>query len=134
MDRYNFTLSGKRILIVDDDPRAREVMQTMLNRYEARVLIALDGTDGLEQVQKHKPDVIVSDITMPRMDGYQFLREVRGLLPHNGGQTPAIALTALSRREDRTKAFDAGFQYHIVKPFDMDVLIDALRHLTGKMQ
>lgn len=90
MDHCHFTLAGKRILIVDDDSGTREVTRTMLNLYEAEVLVALDGADGLDQVQKHKPDVIVSDITMPNMDGYQFLREVRGL-PHIAAERPRLS-------------------------------------------
>ena len=79
MEHRNSTLSGIMILVVDDDPITRGVTQELLNLYEARVLTAADGADGLDQVQKHKPDVIVSDISMPLMDGYQFIREVRGL-------------------------------------------------------
>lgn len=134
MGRCNFALSGIEILVVDDEPTARKVMQEMLSFYEALVLTAIDGTDALDQVQKHKPDVIVSDIVMPRMDGYHFIRKVRSFDPQNGGDTPAVALTALNRREDRTRAVKAGYQYHLAKPFDMDVLIDVLRRLTGKMQ
>jgi CheY-like chemotaxis protein len=119
MGRCNFSLSGIKILVVDDEPLAREAMQELLSFYEVRVLTALDGTDGLDQVQKHKPDIIVSDIIMPRMDGYHFIREVRGLGPHDGGETPAVALTALNRLKDRTRAVAAGFQYHLVKPFDI---------------
>jgi len=71
---------------------------------------------------------------MPLMDGYHFIREVRGLGPHDGGEIPAVALTALNRLKDRTKALAAGFQYHLVKPFDIDVLVYVLVLLTGKMQ
>lgn len=79
MEHRNSALSGIMILVVDDDPITRGVTQELLNLYEARVPTAGDGADGLDQVQKHKPDVIVSDISMPLMDGYQFIREVRGL-------------------------------------------------------
>jgi CheY-like chemotaxis protein len=134
MEQSTSTLSGIRILVVDDDPDARWVMREMLSFYEARVLTAKDGLDGLEQVQKHRPDIIVSDIRMPRMDGYQFIREVRGLGPKNGGETPAVALTALNRLEDRIRAVDAGYQYYLVKPFDMGALISVLVRLSRKMQ
>ena len=134
MDRCNFSLSGIKVLVVDDEPFAREGMQELLSFYEARVLIAFDGTDGLDQVHKHKPDVIVSDIIRPLMDGYHFIREVRGLGPHNGGRTPAVALTGLNRPKDRTRAIEAGYQYHLVKPFDIDVLVYVLVRLSEKMQ
>jgi CheY-like chemotaxis protein len=112
----------------------KAMMQEVLSFYEAFVLTAIDGTDALDQVQKHKPDIIVSDIIMPRMDGYHFIREVRSLEPQNGGEIPAVALTALNRFRDRTRAVKAGYQYYLVKPFDMDVLIDVLGRLAGKMQ
>jgi CheY-like chemotaxis protein len=68
------------------------------------------------------------------MDGYQFIREVRTLPPHHGGRTPAVALTSLNRLEDRARAIDAGFQCHLVKPFEIDLLIDILGSFAGKMQ
>jgi len=74
-------------------------------------------------VQTDRPDVIVSDIGMPGEDGYALIRRIRALAPESGGQTPALALTAYARTEERAKAVTAGFQYHISKPIEPAELI-----------
>jgi CheY-like chemotaxis protein len=125
------TLSGVKVLIIDDEPDGLELTRLILSHYQAEVFAASTAAEGLEQVQRHRPDVIVSDISMPRMDGYQFIREVRKLPTLNGGQTPAVALTALNRAQDGKKAIDAGFQFHLPKPIDMSVLINTLARITG---
>jgi CheY-like chemotaxis protein len=126
MENKDCALSGMKILIVDDEPEALTVTQLMLVHYQAEVRTASTAAEGLEQVKRERPDVIVSDIGMPQMDGYQFIREVRKLPAVHGGQTPAVALTAFAREQDRAKALDAGFQRHVAKPVDLDVLVNTL--------
>jgi CheY-like chemotaxis protein len=132
MDSKGPTLFGVKILIVDDEPDALEVTKLMLTLNHACVIAVGNAADGLEQVQIHRPDVIVSDIGMPKVDGYQFIREVRNLPVNTGGQTPAVALTAFNRAEDKIRAINAGFQKHLSKPFELRVLIDLIASMTGK--
>lgn len=116
-------LSGIKILVVEDDPDVLEVTTLILTLHLAEVLAASTAHEGLEQVKSHRPDVIVSDIAMPHMDGCQFISAVRNLPAHEGGQTPAIALTAFNRPEDRIRTIQAGFQNHLAKPVDINELI-----------
>lgn len=119
-------LSGTKILIVDDAPDDLAVTKLTLIHCHAEVVAAGSALEGLEQLLVHRPDVIVSDIGMPQMDGYQFMREVRNLPAQKGGQTPAIALTGFNLGDDRIKALNAGFQKHLSKPFQLQELIDAV--------
>jgi CheY-like chemotaxis protein len=80
-----------------------------------------------------QPDLIVSDIGMPVLDGYHFIREVRKLPPESGGKTAAIALTAFARSEDRTRAIVAGYQAHIAKPLEPQELLVTVASLSGRM-
>ena len=132
MNGNDSALSGLKVLILDDEPDALEFTKLILTLYHADVVAAGTAAEGLEQVQIHRPDVIVSDISMPETDGYQFIRNVRNLPAHNGGRTPAVALTALNRAEDRTKAISAGFQRHLSKPVELKSLIDTIASLAGQ--
>lgn len=85
MKSNDLALAGIKVLIVDDAPDILVMTKLILTNYVAQVITATTATEGLEQIRAHKPDVIVSDIGMPRMDGYQFIREVRNLSAHNGG-------------------------------------------------
>lgn len=116
-------LQHVRILVVDDDEDCRELLVECLGAYGAIVESASDATRGLSKLQERPPDVLISDIGMPNVDGYEFVRMVRALTPSEGGSTPAIALTAYCRPEDRQRALDAGFQVHVAKPFDASSLI-----------
>ena len=79
-----------------------------------------------------RPDVLVSDIGMPRMDGYALVRRIRALPPAQGGQTPAVALTAYARPEDAQRAFAAGFQMHVAKPIEPAHLASVVANLGGR--
>jgi len=132
MNRNDSAISGLKVLVLDDEPDAREFTKLILTLYHADVVVAGTAAEGLEQIQIHRPDVVVSDISMPQMDGYQFIRNVRSLPARNGGHTPAVALTALNRAEDRTKAINAGFQRHLSKPVELKALIDTIAGLAGQ--
>ncbi len=127
-------LSGMRILVIDDERDARELIQEVLTQYEADVITAASATEGLEILKNQRPDVMISDIGMPEMDGYEFIREVRGLPAAYGGKTPAIALSAFAHSEDRTRAMIAGYQIHLSKPVESHELVASIGNLTGWMR
>jgi signal transduction histidine kinase/ActR/RegA family two-component response regulator len=112
----NPSLAGLNILIVDDELDARELIKRILTRYGASVATAGSAMEGLQLLKAEKPDVLISDIGMPDEDGYQFIRAVRNLPSENGGNIPAIALTAFARSEDHIIATNAGYQGHLTKP------------------
>lgn len=121
-----------KILIVDDEPDMLEVTRMALVHSSAHVIAAATASEGLAQLQTHRPDVIVSDIGMLHIDGYEFIRLVRNLPAQLGGQTPAIALTAFNLGTDRIRALKAGFQKHLSKPYELQELIDTVANVTGR--
>ncbi|MEP6792371.1 MAG: response regulator, partial [Ramlibacter sp.] len=109
-------LAGIKVLVVDDEPDARDLLRRILEECGAVVVTAGSASDALSAVESQRPDVLVSDIGMPDVDGYELLRRVRELA---GGQAlPAIALTAFARPEDRVRALRAGFEMHLCKPVE----------------
>ncbi len=125
-------LSGVKVLVVEDEADARALIQRVLVQRKADVRTAAGATAALELIERYKPDVLVSDIGMPEMDGYQFIRQVRRLGSEEGGRTPAVALTAFARSEDRTRAMLAGYQMHLSKPIEPQELVAAVRSLAGR--
>ncbi|SEO54686.1 PAS domain-containing sensor histidine kinase [Nitrosovibrio sp. Nv6] len=125
------SLPGVKILVIDDEPDARELINEVLTQCEAEVITAASAMEGLEILKSQRPDVMISDIGMPEIDGYQFIREVRNLPAIHGGKTPAIALSAFAHSEDRTKAMIAGYQIHLSKPVESQELIASIGNLTG---
>ena len=125
------SLAGLTVLVVDDEPDARELVRSVLIHAGAVVFAAGTAAEGLSLVNAHRPDVLVSDIGMPDCDGYQFIRDVRGLGAAGGGKTPAIALTAFARSEDRTRAMLAGYQVHVAKPIEARELLATIRSLAA---
>ena len=117
-------LNGSRILIVDDDADVRDLLAIRLQEYGGIVERADSVKTALEMIRdvETRPDLIVSDIAMPGEDGYSLMRKVRALSPEDGGNIPAIALTAYSRVKDRIDALAAGYQMHLSKPVDTDEL------------
>jgi CheY-like chemotaxis protein/two-component sensor histidine kinase len=124
-------LDGVRVLVVDDEPDARELARQILGLARATVKTAGSAAEALEQLAAERPDVLVSDIGMPVADGYELIRRVREL-GWNGKQLPAVALTAFARPEDRRRALLAGFQTHVSKPVDPDELIAIVATLLGR--
>lgn len=123
-------LKGVSVLVVDDEPDTRELIEALLGEQGAEVTTVSTAKDALDSLLRNRPDVIVSDIGMPHGNGYDLIREVRGLKPEQGGATPAIALTAFARVEDRLRALQAGFQMHIPKPVVPSELIDTVAALV----
>jgi PAS domain S-box-containing protein len=124
-------LDEVRVLVVDDDADACAVMSRILNETGATVATALDVTGALTELEQFKPQVLVSDISMPMRDGHELIREVRAR-GYSYQTLPAIALTALARAEDRRKALLAGYQVHVAKPIDADELTAAIAALIGR--
>ncbi len=116
-------LAGVRVLIVDDDEDCRDLMSRILAECHATVAWASSAKEALTIFTTMRPDVILSDIGMPVDDGYTLIRTVRALPHAEGGGTPAAALTALARSEDRTRALLAGFQVHVSKPVEPSELL-----------
>jgi PAS domain S-box-containing protein len=131
-DCEDLHLAGVTVLIVDDDADARNLISRVLVQCEADVITAGSAVEGLLLLKERRPDVLISDIGMPETDGYQFLRWVRQLPLEEGGKTPAIALTAFARTEDRTRAMLAGYQVHIAKPIETQELLATVANLAGR--
>lgn len=124
-------LSGLRILVVDDDEDARELLQEVLQYEGADVETAADASSGFARLLEFKPAVIVSDIGMPGEDGYSFIRRCRQLPDSSCSHTPAIAVTAFTRPEDRLKSREAGFDAHVGKPVDLAKLVATIVSLAS---
>jgi len=125
-------LSGVRVLVVDDELDARELVAEALKAAGAHVILAASAREALVHLQTQRPAVLVSDIGMPYEDGYALLRKARALPAEQGGQVPALALTAYARAEDAERAYDAGFQRHVSKPVDPFVLVEIVLDLLGR--
>jgi PAS domain S-box-containing protein len=125
------SLAGIAVLVVDDEPDALALVRRVLEECGARVLTAGSAREGLALVAAERPDVIVSDIGMPDEDGYDFVRAVRALPADRGGRTPAAALTAFARAEDRTRALRAGYQTHVAKPVEPTELTAVVASLAA---
>lgn len=126
------TLNGLRVLIVDDEEDARQIISTVIERTGAEVLACESVREALEMLEKWRPDVLMSDIGMPGEDGYSLINKVRSLPADRGGDTPAAAFTAYAREDDRNRALAAGYQMHIAKPISSGQLVAMIAHLAGR--
>ena len=115
-------LDGVHVLVVDDEADGRELLRRVLEDQAATVTALSSGEEALSALRRVTPDLIVSDIGMPVMDGYQFMRPLRAR-EAKGERIPALALTAFARAEDRKRALLAGYQAHLAKPFDVAELV-----------
>jgi signal transduction histidine kinase/ActR/RegA family two-component response regulator len=123
-------IAGVKVLVVDDEPDARELLRRLFEECDAIVFVAASAAEALSLVESGRPDVLVSDVGMPGEDGYSLIRKVRALPPERGGRTPAIALTAYARTEDRVKSMVSGFQHHLSKPIEPTELIAVVARLV----
>jgi PAS domain S-box-containing protein len=127
-------LGPLKILVVDDEADMRALMQVMLTSFSAQVQVVASAMDALHLLDTWQPDVLISDIGMPEMDGYMLLRQVRQLPPERGGQIPAIALTAYAGEYDQKQALAAGFQQHLSKPIEPEQLVKAIATLVKQQR
>jgi len=125
-------LEGIHILLVDDEPDTREFQAFILEQSGARVTAVASAPDALQALEQSIPDVLVSDIGMAQMDGYMLLEQIRSRPTEQGGMIPAIALTAYAAEIDRHRALQVGFQTHITKPMEPEVLVRAIANLFSK--
>jgi PAS domain S-box-containing protein len=127
-------INDLRVLLVDDEADSRDLLNLVLNSCGATVKTASSAAEAFELIKSEKFDIIVSDIGMPGEDGFSLVGKIRELPVEQGGSTPAIALTAYARAEDRVKALRSGFQMHIAKPVDASELIVAVANLAGRLK
>ena len=125
-------LDGVDVLYVDDDLDARILSERILTDRDANVLLAASAEEAMEVLRSKRPHVLISDIGLPEVDGYDLIRRVRQLPAEEGGDTPAAALTAFAASEDRRKALLAGYQCHLSKPIIPDELVSIVASLAGK--
>jgi signal transduction histidine kinase len=124
-DTPEISLKGARVLIIDDEPDACILVSRYLERAGAKTFLAASAAEGFTLYQKLHPQLIISDISMPGEDGYSLIRRIRLIEKAGGHPTPAIALTAFARDEDRRRALEAGYHLHIPKPVAQNTLVDA---------
>ncbi|MFN6530200.1 PAS domain S-box protein [Nostoc sp. ChiSLP03a] len=122
-------LADTQVLVVDDEPDIRDLVTFILQDYGVQVTAVSSAQEALQALSESIPDVLISDIGMPKTDGYMLMREVRSRSPEQGGNVPAIALTAYAGEMNQQQALAAGFQMHISKPVDPDVLVQAIADL-----
>jgi CheY-like chemotaxis protein len=124
------SLRGLKVLVVDDEADARDLLHTVLADAGAEVETADSARAGLAAMARLRPDVLVSDIGMPEVDGYEFMQRVKDLWAQQGGDVPSIALTAYTRQEDKGKALAMGFSAHLGKPVHPGDLIAMIAKLA----
>jgi hypothetical protein len=124
-------LDGVHVFTVDDEPDARDLLRAVLEGQGATVTSFASAEDALVALKTTKPTVLICDVGMPRMDGYQLIRAVRAQ-ESRMDRTPALALTAFARAEDRKRSLVAGYQAHLAKPFDVGELILVIADLVGR--
>ncbi len=124
-------LDGLRVLAVDDEADARRLVAKVLEDAGATVTVAASAAEALEALSREIPDLLVSDLGMPEMDGYDLIRQVRQRR-HTGDALPAVALTAYAHRDDERRALLAGFQVHVPKPVDPHDLIAVVASLARR--
>jgi signal transduction histidine kinase len=125
-------LAGLRILVADDQEDSREVIGILLTQQGAVVTGAASAAEAFAAVKSHPPDVLLSDIEMPDESGYAFIARLRALSQEEGGNVPAVAMTAHGSLQDRDRALAAGFQRHLPKPFQPPDLFAIIRELAGR--
>jgi len=129
-------LEGIRILAVDDDPDTLEFLCFILEREGALVTCVDRSEDALARLKamtaENRPQVLISDLAMPKKDGVWLLKAVRALPPNQGGDVPALALTAFTSQATADQLTEVGFQMRLTKPMDPSALVEAVRTLAGR--
>jgi CheY-like chemotaxis protein len=131
---HDLPLQHVRILVVDDDADARTFITFLLEQYGATVNAVTSANEALTALSQFQPNVLLSDIGMPLTDGYMLLQQIRTLPPEQGGQVPAIALTAYAGDINYQQAIAAGFQEHLSKPVEADTLVATIVRLLQDNQ
>ncbi|GBE92014.1 PAS domain S-box protein [Nostoc cycadae] len=129
--KKSLNLRGVRVLTVEDEQDTRELLMFTIVQYGAEVKAAASAHEALAIFRQFQPDILVCDIAMPEMDGYALIRQVRTWPKEQGGQIPAIALSAYAGESDQKQALAAGFQRHLSKPVDLEQLVEAIASLCN---
>jgi CheY-like chemotaxis protein len=124
-------LQDIRVLVVEDEVDNRELIRRLLEAHGAQVVTAATASEALILAVDHRPQILVSDIGLPDLDGYELIRRIRQLEAAGLDSIPAVALTAFARSEDRTRALRAGFQAHVTKPVEPAELVATLASFAG---
>ena len=125
-------LSAVHVLVVDDNAAVCRVLTTLLESYGASVTSVGSAAEALRVLPLERPDVLLTDLSMPEADGFSLIRRVRALLPEHGGHTPAALVTDLAAAQDRAKVLRAGFQFCLAKPVNAGELVAAVAILATK--
>jgi PAS domain S-box-containing protein len=123
---------GLKILAVDDEVDTLEMLRSVFEHCGAKVVTAASAAEALALLEELRPDVLISDIGMPEEDGYELITKVRALPVERGGKTPAVALTAYARAEDRLRALRTGYQMHVPKPVELAELVAIVARLAER--
>jgi signal transduction histidine kinase/ActR/RegA family two-component response regulator len=126
--------AGIRILVVDDDADSREMLRYALEDSKAKIMTAASVSEALTQFSVFEPDILISDLGMPEMDGYDLIKQIRALPSENGGRTPAIALTGYVSAEEQKRVQQSGFDIHVAKPVDFNKLMEIINNLLQQNQ
>jgi CheY-like chemotaxis protein len=114
------------IVVVEDHDDQRRYLSIFLNGLGANVVAATNGFEGLDAIKNNHPDMVLSDIAMPGMDGFELLREIRALRAQRAGSVPVVAMSAFFTHADRAHVLDAGFKACLPKPFTPDKLVETI--------
>lgn len=128
-------LDGVRVLVVDDDSDTRQMLKAALSECMADVITAASAAEALKEIERRKPDVLVSDLGMPEQDGYELIKQIReSESADNTARIPALALTAYAKAEDRVRALASGYQVHLAKPVEPAEFVLVVANLAGRAQ
>lgn len=125
-------MNGVRVLVVDDDADSREMLKFFLENHNAQIMTAASATEALAQFSDSKPDLLISDLGMPEMDGYDLIKQIRTFPEEDKSRTPAIALTGYVSAEEQKRVEAAGFDIHMAKPVDYNKLLKTINNLLRK--
>lgn len=134
MYNHSLPLNGLRVLVVDSDLDSRVLLTMVFEEYGVETIAATSALEALEIVKQVKPDLLISEISLPNEDGYSLMRKLRASENARQVEIPAIALTAYNSEDDRAHALSVGFEKHLPKPFDIDELIKTVACLTRQVE
>jgi PAS domain S-box-containing protein len=126
------TLVGVKVMVVEDEADAREMLGAALESYGASVVLAADAAEAVRQMTQERPDILLSDIGLPNMDGYELLSKIRSEFPEELRNIPAVALSAYANIEHREKSKRAGYLAHVSKPVALPDLVSVLAKVVGR--
>ncbi|AFZ59256.1 response regulator [Anabaena cylindrica FACHB-243] len=134
MHSQSIHLDNLRLLIVDDDSDTRQILTLLFELEGAEIISVASASEAIEIISKFKPDILISDISLPDEDGCSLLPKVRNLEALQGRWFPAIAMTGWASAEDKEYTLKAGFQKHLSKPVNLDELVSAVANLVDSNQ